>query len=129
MTHYPLPRIADIIDTVKDYRWCGRIDLVKAFWQIPDAESCKNIIAFATHSELWEYNSMPLGVKVNPGEFQKRINDVLREYLFRRAIPYLDDVILFGTTFEEFLQSMELILKRLQEVGFVLSPEKCIFAV
>ena len=41
------------------------------------------------------------------------------------CIPYLDDVIIFSSTFEEHLSNFHNFLKRLWEHGVKLKPQKC----
>ena len=38
---------------------------------------------------------------------------------------YLDDIVVFGTNFEEHLNRVEEVLDRLQVAGLKLKPEKC----
>ena len=46
---------------------------------------------------------------------------------YETLIVYLDDIIVFGTDYNEYLQRLEEVLKRLQNVNLKLSPYKCHF--
>lgn len=44
---------------------------------------------------------------------------------FKICLVYIDDIIVFGKTFEETLQNLELVFRRLQQAGLKLKPSKC----
>ena len=47
--------------------------------------------------------------------FQKRINNILGEYLDKFVIVYLNDIIIYLITKEEYREYVKQVLKRLQE--------------
>ncbi len=42
---------------------------------------------------------------------------------------YLDDVIVYGSTEEEFLDNLKRVFQRFQEFNITLNPKKCRFGV
>ena len=42
-------------------------------------------------------------------------------------IAYLDDILIYGRTFEEQLENLETVFKRLTEKGIKLNAKKCHF--
>lgn len=71
---YPLPRINDIIDALQGAKYFSSIDLRKAFWQIPVAESSKHKTVFTCKRGLFEYNSLPFGLTNSPATFQRAMD-------------------------------------------------------
>ena len=51
---------------------------------------------------------------------------VFKGLTFERCLVYLDDVIVFGRTFEEAQQNLSIVLDRLRQAGLRLKPSKCI---
>ena len=109
--------------TVKDAnqgRWFSTLDLASGYWQVslsPDAR-CKT--AFATHSELFQFKVMPFGLCNAPATFERLMDRVLQGLRWSRCLVYLDDIISFGTTFDDALDNLTLIFERLRSYGLQL---------
>jgi len=48
---------------------------------------------------------MPFGLYNAPATFERVMEQVLREFISKIYLVYLDDVIIFGKTFEEMIQN------------------------
>ena len=70
---------------------------------------------------------MPFGLKNAPAEFQRTMENILGKCRDRIVIPYLDDLIVFSKSFEEHLEHLKLVLRRLREHGVKLKGCKCNF--
>ena len=122
---YPLPRIDDTLDMLAGKRWCSTLDLASGYWQVslsPDAQ-CKT--AFATHSGLFQFKVMPFGLCNAPATFERLMDRVLQGLRWSRCLVYLDDIISFGTTFDDALDNLTLIFERLRSYGLQLKSTKC----
>jgi hypothetical protein len=71
---------------------------------------------------------MPFGLTNAPATFQDMMNHIFRDMLDQGVIAYIDDVLIYAETEEEHDKLVKEVLKRLQENGLVISPEKCIWA-
>lgn len=60
------------------------------------------------------------------GCFERLMEKVLEGMQWKGALVYLDDVIVFGKTFEEELGRLEEVLQRLRDANLKLSPKKCL---
>ena len=58
----PIPRIEDCIDKIGNANYITKFDLLKGFWLVPLTERAKEISAFVTSDELFQYNVMPFGM-------------------------------------------------------------------
>ena len=122
---YRLPRIDDTLDMLAGKRWFSTLDLAIGYWQVslsPEV-SCK--IAFATHSRLFQFKVMPFGLCNAPATFERLIDQILQGLRWSRCLVYLDDIISFGTTFEDTLTNLTLIFGRLRIYGLQLKSTKC----
>ena len=71
----------------------------------------------------------PFGLSGTPASFQRLMSGVLGSLNWQVALCYLDDILVWGTTWTEHIQRLRQVLQRLQEVGTLLNPEKCTFGV
>jgi hypothetical protein len=68
---------------------------------------------------------MPFGLTNAPATFQRLMERCLSGLNLKICLVYLDDVIVFARTFEEMLERLEAVLRRLGEFGLKLKPSKC----
>ena len=84
------------------------------------------MLAFATHSGLFQFKVMPFGLCNAPATFERLMDQVLQGLRCRsRCLVYRDDIISFGTTFEDALDNLTLIFERLRSYGLQLKSTKC----
>ena len=62
-----------------------------------------------------------------PATFQKRINSVLGEHLDKFIIVYLNDIIIYLISEEEYRKYIKWVLKRLQKEQMLVAIKKCEF--
>jgi hypothetical protein len=67
---------------------------------------------------------MPFGLTNAAATFQNFINNVLTPYLNRFCTMYLDDMLIYFDTFEEYQEHVNLILEAFEKAGLHLKPEK-----
>ena len=125
---YPLPLIDEILDRLGQSKWFTSIDLASGYHQMGVAEEDKKKTAFITKYGLYEYNVMPFGLTNAPASFQRLMNTVLGEIAWKYVMGYLDDINIFSKTWDEHLQHLEEVLKRIRKAGLKINPDKCHFA-
>src|SRR3954464_15063160 len=111
---YPLPRIDDLIDTVGNATWFSSLDLASGYWQVQVQPDDIPKTAFTTKHSLFEFNVMPFGLCNAPATFQCLIDHVLGNINRKFALVYIDNIIIFSETFEEYLQYIEEVMQRIK---------------
>ena len=124
---YPLPRIDDTLQSLSGSKWFSTIDLLSGYWQVGMAESDKEKTAFITRDGLFEFNVMPFGLCNGPAMFQRLMNLSLSGMLWSECLVYLDNIIIFGCTFEEHLCHLTSVLERLRAMNLKAKLSKCNF--
>ncbi len=59
--------------------------------------------------------------------FQSFMNDIFRDMLDRRVLVYVDDILVFSDSFDEHIQHVRAVLKRLMQHQLYVKAEKCEF--
>ncbi|UYV83545.1 hypothetical protein LAZ67_23001432 [Cordylochernes scorpioides] len=124
---YPIPRLDDFHHILKGTRVYSKIDLCKAFYQIPIAEEDKPKTAIITPFGLFEFNVMSFGLRNATATFQRFMHEVLRNLDF--AFVYLDDILVASKTEEEHYSHLEILFSRLNTYGLRINLSKSKFLV
>ena len=124
---YPLPRIDELQDRLLGAKWFTAIDIRDAYYRIRIKEGEEWKTAFRTRFGHYEYQVMPFGLTNAPASFQELINDTIREYLDIFALAYLDDILIFSTTYKEHVQHVRMVLQKLREKDLPVKLSKCEF--
>ena len=124
---YPLPRIDDSLAMLSKGRYFTTLDLWAGYWQIALASQSKEKTAFATDGGLYEFNVMPFGLCNAPATFQRFMDATLAGLKWKNLVVYMDDIIIFSSTFEEHLKDLEEVFIRLAKANITLNQSKCEF--
>ena len=102
-----MPRIEDMIETVAGKNYLSSFDMTTGYWQVPIVEEHKEQTAFSTQNGHWEWECMPFGLTNAPATFQRLVDLCLQPILWKFALAYLNDIIIFSRTFEEHIGHLQ----------------------
>ena len=122
---YPLPLIDNCLNALAGSSWFSVLDLRAGYYNIPIAEEDRDKSAFVTRSGCYRFTVMPFGMTCAPGVFQRLMDFVLSGLSYITCLVYLDDVIIFGRTFEEQLVRLAEVFDRIKKANLKLKPSKC----
>ena len=107
------PKVFDIIDFTAG---CHQTRLH------PDSQECT---AFINQYELFEWTRVAMGLKGSDPFFQRSMaNNVLAGYVTRICEIYIDDVLINGSTDDEYVDNTRKVLTRLRTKEVTANPEK-----
>jgi hypothetical protein len=124
---YPLPRIDDLFDQLKDAKIFSKIDLRSRYHQARIKEEYISKTAFRTRYGHCEFTVVPFGLSNAPVVFMCLMNGVFREYLDKFVIVFLDDIIIYSNSEEEHEHHLRMVLQVLREHHLYAKLSKCSF--
>ena len=123
---YPLPRIGQAIDALQGAGYFSSLYLTSRYWQVPVPEKDRHRTAFCTpEGGLYEFVKMPFGLTNAPATFQRLMNEIFKEDLFKHVLFFLDGLLIYSETPAEHLEHLEKVFLKLRAVGLKLKPKKC----
>lgn len=124
---YPLPRIDDILDQLKEVVYFTKLDLHSGYHQVRVAKQDAWKTAFKTKQGLYEWLVMPFGLTNALATFMRLMNNVLRTFLDDFVLMYLDDILICSRMWEEHLKHVKQTLDVLKREKLYVKLSKCEF--
>ena len=84
-----------------------KLDLKRGINLIHNTKGDKWKTAFTCRYGLFEYMVMPFGLSNAPVTFQRYINDILREYINRGVVVYIDNIMIYTETLDEYIKLVQ----------------------
>ena len=124
---YEIPKIQEIISTLRDYKYFSVIDLKDGFFQINIKPEDREKTTFYTGERLMQFRKMPQGYKNSPGVFQRAMTVVLEGLIGPVCQVYIDDILIYGRTREEHRKNFKKVIERLTGYGLIENEEKRVY--
>lgn len=122
---YPLPYLTDFTSNLRGKTIFTKIDLQKAFHQVPIHPDDIAKPAITTPFGLYEFTFMTFGLRNAAQTFQRLIYEVLRGLDF--VFPYIDDLCIASTSIEEHRRHLRIIFRQLRDNHLAINLSKCEF--
>ncbi|RVW69206.1 Retrovirus-related Pol polyprotein from transposon 297 [Vitis vinifera] len=126
--HFPLPFIDQVLERVSGHPFLF-LGWYSGYFQIEIDVEDQEKTTFTCPFGTYAYRRMPFGLCNAPATFQRCMLSIFSDMVERIMEVFMDDITIYGGTFEECLVNLEAVLKRCIEKDLVLNWEKCHFMV
>ena len=127
-TPYPIPKISSVLQEMEGFSYATALDLNMGYYTIrldPDAQKiCTIVLPWGKYS----YLRLPMGISGSPDFFQEKMTNLMRTLEYVRT--YIDDLLIITKdTYDDHLDKVEEVLRRLQKAGLRINVNKSSFAL
>ncbi len=128
-----IPNIRQLFQRLgsKRAKYFAVVDLTKGYWQIALAADSQQFAAFTTTTGTYAPTRVWMGLKSAGSYFQEQISQRVLggDLIYNGCEVYIDDVIIYGATAEEFMKNLTAVFARFRQYGITLHPDKCVLGV
>ena len=123
---FPLPNIQELLLKLEGFQWATALDLNMGYYHIELTPNSKRMCTIVLPWGKYEYQKLPMGLSNSPDIFQENMSDLFRGFDYVRE--YIDDLLVTTNgTFEDHLEKVGLVLKKLQKAGLKVNANKSNF--
>ena len=123
-----LPNIEDLFDTIQGAQYFTKLDLMSGYHQVRVRPQDVPKTAINTAFGHYQFKVMGFGLTNAPATFMAMMNDVLRPFLRKCIVVFLDDILIFSKTWQDHLSDVDAVLTALGREELYCKLSKCQFA-
>ncbi|KAL5572849.1 hypothetical protein UlMin_022446 [Ulmus minor] len=127
--HFPLPFIDQMVERLSGHDYYCFLDGYSGYNQIPLAPEDQEKTTFTCPYGTFAYRRMPFGLCNAPATFQRCMLSIFCDMVEKYIEVFMDDFSVFGSSFDNCLANLSLVLQRYVDTNLVLNWEKCHFMV
>ncbi|KAK3526593.1 hypothetical protein QTP70_030729 [Hemibagrus guttatus] len=124
---YPLPLVLSPLKHLRGATVFTKLDRHSTYNLIRIREGDEWKTTFVTPTGHYEYLVMPYGLVNAPSVFQDFMHEVLREFLHKSVLVYIDDILIYSRSMADHRQHVAEVLQRLRDYHLFLKSKKCTF--
>ena len=110
-------------------KFWSTLDAASAYWSMPLSETDKEKTAFSVPGKgKFEFNVTPYGLSNAGASYQRMIDICLAGLPLNRILAYIDDIVIFTSTFDQHMKELTAVFTRLRRSNISLKASKCVFA-
>ena len=112
---YPLSRIEDLLDHLKEVGAFSKIDLRSGYYQLRVKDVDVPKTAFRTRYGHYEFLVMSFGLTNAPTTFMDLMNRAFRPNVDQFVVVFIDDILVYSKDAHEHEQHLRIVMETLRE--------------
>nr|GEW32752.1 reverse transcriptase domain-containing protein [Tanacetum cinerariifolium] len=127
--HFPLPFMDQMLERLVGNQYYCFLDGFSGYFQIPIDPKDQEKTTFTCPYGTFAYRRMPFGLYNALGTFQRCMMAIFHDMIEKTMEVFMDDLSVFGNSFQACLSYLEKMLKRCEDTNLCLNWEKSHFMV
>ena len=127
--HFPLPFMDQLLERISGQPFYCFLDGYSGYFQIEIVVEDQEKTTFISPLGTYAYRRMPFSLCNAPATFQRCMLSIFSDMVQCIIEVYMDDITIYGGSFEECLINLQTVLHKCIEKNMVLNWEKCHFMV
>ena len=126
--HFKMHSLRTALEMMRPNCWMGSVDLRDAYYSVAIKQEFRKFLRFRWGEQLFQFTALPNGLSCAPRIFTKLLNPVfakLRE-LGHECFKYIDDSFVVADSSEKCAESLGVLSRMLEQLGFALHEEKSV---
>ena len=105
---HPIPTFPRIIESFQGQSpaFMSLMDAKAGYLQVPVTEKSSKLLWIETDYKTYEMTRLAFGLNVSPMVYQRMMNRITADYLYRFCCCYIDDVISYSRSFSDHIHSV-----------------------
>jgi hypothetical protein len=124
--HFPFPFIDQMVERLAGHKYYCFLDGYSGYNQVPVDLEDQEKTTFTCPFGTFPYHRMPFGLCNAPVTFQRCMISIFFDMVQRFMEIFMDDFSVFGSSFQECLDRLTLVLVRCKEKNLVLNGKNAI---
>lgn len=124
---YPLPRMEDCPDSLKNAQYFTALDCNAGYWRVLIALGDRKKTTFTCHEGWYQFCRMPFGICNAPATFQRAVDILLSKYRLKTCLMYLNDIIVISKSQEDHIKHVGEVMCVLCDTRVTLKLNNCTF--
>lgn len=127
--HFKMDTLTTALANIQRNDYFASIDLKDSYYSVPVHTNDQKYLRFLWNNNAYQFCVLPQGLSTSPRVFTKILKPVYSELrkLGYINIPYIDDSLLIGRTYEECYNNIHETVKLVDQLGFTIHPIKSVF--
>lgn len=125
----PTADVDAILESMGGKKYKSIVDAKHGYFQIPLHPDSRELTTFSGPHGFYQFTRLPQGLKSSPAIFQRIMNEILGDLDGNCASFYMDDCIIYSSTFTEHINHLRQVFTRFRDTGLKLALDKSKFAM
>jgi hypothetical protein len=124
---YPIPNVLELMDYVSESKVFSSMDCVNGYFQLELNPAHREYTSFITPLGTFRYKVLPFGITLGPAVFSRMMHTILKDYIGKFIVIFLDDILCFSKNMEEHKDHLRLVFEACSRWNLRLKRKKSEF--